>query len=191
MAGRAAVPRRERGGYTLVELMIVVVILGILAALAIPAYQSYVLRTRAAAGPTMLGAIAVRQDAYYAEFGQYVDVPTTNSGAPGTTPYPGGGDWTGDTSKFTPDAATIKGKSTLWPSPNPTGWATLGFQPDGPVRMGLTTIAGTPGTQPQEMTFSDFWFVAAALADLDDDGTYMTMEISSQTGQVSVDADYE
>lgn len=39
-------PRLERG-FTLVELMIVVAVIGLLAALAIPAYQSYVIRSQA------------------------------------------------------------------------------------------------------------------------------------------------
>jgi len=67
----------------------------------------------------------------------------------------------------------------------------LGYQPDTGVRMGLTTIAGPPGATVPTGMASDFWFVAAALADLDGDGTYMTMEISSQSGQVSADKDYE
>ncbi|MGF2733420.1 pilin [Marinobacter sp. DUT-1] len=52
-------------GFTLIELMIVVAIIGILAAVAIPAYQDYIARSQASEGATLLGGLKTPVAEYY------------------------------------------------------------------------------------------------------------------------------
>lgn len=51
--------RAIQKGFTLIELMIVVAIIGILAAVALPAYQDYTARAQASEGMTLLGGLKV------------------------------------------------------------------------------------------------------------------------------------
>src|SRR2546426_6180605 len=62
---------RDQKGFTLIELMIVVAIIGILAAIAIPNFLQYRARARQSEGRTNLGGIFVSETAFLGEQGRY------------------------------------------------------------------------------------------------------------------------
>jgi len=145
----------RRAGFTLIELMIVVAIVGILAMIAVPAFRGYVMRARMTEGYTMLGEIREREEAYRGEFGQYCGNLAWNP----TTYAPPSGFLAFDTAE---------------PS-----WAQLGVVPDGPVRFQYNVAVGVPGTTPSGIsgfTGDDYWFVIQGQVDLDGDGTTAVLE---------------
>jgi prepilin-type N-terminal cleavage/methylation domain-containing protein len=95
--------RRVCRGFTLVELMIVVVVLGILAAVATVAFTRYVKRSKTAEALHNIQSIYHGQVTYYDYSGErfgvasFVSIPDlTPSGTPGSAKYPPNiGVWTG------------------------------------------------------------------------------------------------
>ena len=65
-------------GFTLIELMIVVAIIAILAAIAIPAYQDYVVRAQVSEGTSLADGSKTAIAEYYNNFGRF---PTNNISA--------------------------------------------------------------------------------------------------------------
>lgn len=77
--------RKRTSGMTLIELMIVVAVVGILAALAYPSYQEQVRKTRRADGKAMLMETAQKLERCYTRFATYNNVGC-NVTLPATSP---------------------------------------------------------------------------------------------------------
>ncbi|MCL1948018.1 MAG: hypothetical protein FWF51_12850, partial [Chitinivibrionia bacterium] len=70
----------------LVELMVVIVIIGVLAAVAIPKMMAATNKAKAGEGPQILRAIANMESAYKAENDEFINAPETEEKNPKTTP---------------------------------------------------------------------------------------------------------
>ena len=75
--------KRTQQGFTLIELMIVVAIIGILAAVAIPAYKDYIARTQATEGSILLGGMKAPIAEYYNDASVMPTVANMNAQASG------------------------------------------------------------------------------------------------------------
>ena len=63
--------QRDDQGITLIELLVVILIVGILAAVAVPSYNSYMVRARRADAKTILEQVRAAQEMWRAERGSY------------------------------------------------------------------------------------------------------------------------
>jgi type IV pilus assembly protein PilA len=164
---------RRRAGFTLIELMIVVAILGVLAAVAIVAYRAYTIRAHNAEATSVLADIRLKQEAYRATFHRYADI---GQWTPSSDPGPTAQVWPEGT-----DLETLGGM-----------WRQLGVIPDGQVFFVYWNEAGSPGgvadgdifPDLSGVTANDFWFAAQALQDLDNDGECQGFEVYSGQGRI-------
>jgi type IV pilus assembly protein PilA len=78
---------RDRKGFTLIELMIVVAIIGILAAIAIPNFLKFQAKSKQSEAKTNLKAVYTAQTSYFGEFNTYNTFDKVNWEPVGTARY--------------------------------------------------------------------------------------------------------
>ncbi|EGQ9974644.1 prepilin-type N-terminal cleavage/methylation domain-containing protein [Vibrio vulnificus] len=121
---------KKQQGFTLIELMIVVAIIGVLAAVAIPAYQNYVQKTEVASASATVRGLLTNIDMYQQENGgtfpnnaNLVGGTSTMNALGAITLLPVG--TSGGTATFAFTEGTLKGKtaSVQYSKNNTTGWS--------------------------------------------------------------------
>lgn len=194
---------RSRGrGFTLVELMITVAIVGIVAAIALYGFQKYQRSAAAGEARAMLQSIRGAEDAFKAETLGYMTCPA----GPGTSLDPAAIAYypRSATTLSTPGATDGSHKASWGGFAGEACWRTLNVNASGPVKFSYAVASGNPGaglsvTGPAGVTnwpFTAFdsnspWFVAAAIADQDADGKLSILWTSSRNGDVGVWDDTE
>jgi prepilin-type N-terminal cleavage/methylation domain-containing protein len=93
---------RRSAGFTMIEMMMVVAVLGILTVVAVVGYTRIARKARSGEVPVVFGELKAREDAYHAETGQYlpacasavtpVGISDCAEGDGWPTPLPGRGD---------------------------------------------------------------------------------------------------
>ncbi len=163
-------------GFTLIELMVVVVIIGVLATVAIGSYKRFTRRARVQEAIAMLGDIRIKQETYYQTYHRYVSTSTSN-----TEFWPHIADWVLMDTAWGIDC-TQPADVTAHP-----GWCALGagYRATEQVNFEFQVLARDPAApvippvQYIQNPNQDWWY-ARARADFDVNGIYSDIYLSSE-----------
>lgn len=131
---------RQHAGFTLIELMIVVVLIGVMATIAIPSFLSYQARSRRSEAFVNVSAMVRAQKSYFAEEDGYHD--SGNS-------FPGG---------------ALTTAKRPWDAVSLAAFEELGWHPEGP------TIYSYESNTTDNCNSCTLCFTATAYGDADSDG---------------------
>lgn len=172
-------------GFTLVELMVVVVLVGILASVGISYFRSEVAASKTSEAAAVIQAIRAAEEAYRAENQAYLDVSTDGAW------YPSG--------SFGRTVRTWEQKPGA--HVDLARWQLLGPRVIQPVMFGYLVYAGAPGIKPSKTMFlsssPDFgtptapWYIIQARADADSNSVYCNAAATSFSTDVYFEGEGE
>ena len=148
---------RNRKGFTLVELMIVVAIIGILAAIAIPNFLQFRLKAKTSEAKSNLGAIRSTEVAYFAEWNYWVAGQSITPSHAGTL------------------AGTKAALDTT------TNFSILGFAPEGAV---FYSYQLQPNAAANKFVVQSTGMTIEAVGDLDVDSILSSFSVNDTSNEI-------
>lgn len=215
---RPSAARSRQGGFTLIELMTVIVILGVLAVVAIGAYAKQVRNAHKTEVVSDLSNIVLREKTWFSTNGHYASAGTGTGEGPANT-YPTGAQMTAANGPFHWAPMTDDGYSSASQGDGPYyrgggavhGFDVIRFIPEGGDSYcgyaavsgyGSTAAAGTDDVPSTDTLASEIfpaataanyfardWFYAYALCDFDYDGVYWAFTTAHYSSDVNMSSD--